>query len=95
MLINCEKSASRQEYILTSCETEIENSKILEYGFEQRYFSDNGTEVTTRIDSISEQREKVLELLNRLIQNDVHPATLGDIVEDYLGEIYGVNIISK
>lgn len=92
MLTGFVKSDSKQEYILTSCETEIENSKVLEYGFEQIYVSEDGETITTRIDSISEQREKVIELLNRLAQNDVDPNTLQDIVEDYLGEIYGISI---
>lgn len=92
MLTGFVKSDSKQEYILTSCETEIENSKVLEYGFEQIHVSEDGETITTRIDSISEQREKVIELLNRLAQNDVDPNTLQDIVEDYLGEIYGISI---
>lgn len=63
------------------------DAAAVQFGIEQIYFDEGNNKITTEVANISEKKELIELLLVRLRQEDVHPCTLQDIVEDFIVEM--------
>ncbi len=87
MVASCVSQTSVISYLLTYNEDNFEGNKVIQYGLEQSYINEMGETIVTRICSISDDKNIVEELINRLMEEDVYPGSLIYIVEDYIVEI--------
>ncbi|MFZ2538599.1 MAG: DUF6514 family protein [Oscillospiraceae bacterium] len=79
-----------QTYVISESETIIGDTVYCEYGITQSsVYNNNHTEIVT-INGISTDKVFVESLVKRMKNEIVDPITLQYIVEDYLGEVFGV-----
>lgn len=82
-----ETPPSYQRYTAISRWSLVDGKKVLQYGLEQLSLDGNGNTIKVAINDISDDRQVVNELINRLKTQDVDCESISYIVDDYINEI--------
>ena len=78
------------KFTMFSHQADIDGEAYKAFGIVHIYQIDEEEPIITTVSDISDQREVVRELIDLLSQSDVHPSSVGYIVEDFLNTTYSI-----
>lgn len=87
-----ETPVQKTTYSLISSLEYVEKVETVQYGMEQLYIDENGKLIKTTIANISDEKETVLKLIEAIKEEDVQPSILMDIVENYINQVYALQV---